>query len=78
MTYGKLLAAIEVCPEEWSNRLIITELFVCEEIRGQGYGKRLIDLAKKITIQKKYRVLMLETQSSNENAVDFYLHEGFR
>jgi len=77
MTYGKLLAAIEVCPEEWSNRLIITELFVCEEIRGQGYGKRLIDLAKKITIQKKYRVLMLETQSSNENAVDFYLHEGF-
>ena len=53
MTYGKLLAAIEVCPEEWSNRLIITELFVCEEIRGQAYGKRLIDLAKKITIQKK-------------------------
>ena len=74
---GKLLAAIEVCPEEWSNRLMITELFVCEKIRGQGYGKRLIDLAKKITIQKKYRVLMLETQSSNENAVDFYLHEGF-
>ena len=23
------------------------------------------------------RVLMLETQSSNVNAVDFYLHEGF-
>ena len=25
---GKLLAAIEVNPEEWSNRLLITELFV--------------------------------------------------
>ena len=68
---------MELCPEEWSNRLLITELFVGEEIRGQGYGKKLIDLAKAITIQKKYRVLMLETQSSNVNAVDFYLHEGF-
>ena len=74
---GTLLAAIEICPEEWSNRLLITELFVGEEIRGQGYGRRLIDLAKTITIQNKYRVLMLETQSSNVNAVDFYLHEGF-
>ncbi len=74
---GKLLAAIEVCPEEWSNRLLITELFVGEEIRGQGYGKKLIDLAKQITVQNGYRVLMLETQSSNVNAVDFYLHEGF-
>ena len=74
---GTLLAAIEICPKEWSNRLLITELFVGEEIRGQGYGRRLIDLAKTITIQNKYRVLMLETQSSNVNAVDFYLHEGF-
>ena len=74
---GKLLAAIEVCPEEWSNRLLITELFVSEQIRRQGYGKKLIDLAKKIAVQNKYRVLMLETQSSNVNAVDFYLHEGF-
>ena len=74
---GTLLAAIEICPKEWSNRLLITELFVGEEIRGQGYGRRLIDLAKTITIQNKYRVLMLETQSSNVNAVNFYLHEGF-
>lgn len=74
---GKLLAAIEVCPEEWSNRLMITELFVAEEIRGQGYGRKLIELAKELTVQNQYRVLMLETQSSNVNAVDFYLHEGF-
>lgn len=74
---GKLLAAIEVNPEEWSNRLLITELFVDEKIRGQGYGKQLIDLAKEITVDKGYRVLMLETQSSNVNAVDFYLHQGF-
>ncbi len=74
---GRLLGAIEVCPEEWSNRLQITELFVDEKLRGLGYGKKLMNLAKEITVQNGYRVLMLETQSSNVNAVDFYLHEGF-
>ncbi len=74
---GELLAAIEICPEEWSNRLLITELFVSTGLRGHGYGKKLINLVKEITIHHKYRALMLETQSSNVNAVDFYLHEGF-
>ena len=74
---GELLAAIEICPEEWSHRLLITELFVGKELRGRGYGKKLIELAKEITVKNGYRVLMLETQSSNVNAVDFYLHEGF-
>ena len=74
---NKLLAAIEICPESWTNRLIITELFVDEKLRGQGYGKKLLDLAKKITVEKNYRTLILETQSSNINAVDFYLHAGF-
>ena len=74
---NKLLAAIEICPESWTNRLIITELFVDEKLRRQGYGKKLLDIAKKITVEKNYRTLILETQSSNINAVDFYLHEGF-
>jgi predicted GNAT family N-acyltransferase len=57
--------------------MMVTELFVCEELRGQGYGKKLMDLAKDLTVKNHYRALMLETQSSNVNAVDFYLHQGF-
>ena len=72
-----LLAVIEICPEEWSHRLMITELFTDESIRKQGYGRKLIELAKSIAKKRNYRVLMLETQSSNVNAVDFYLHMGF-
>ena len=74
---GKLRAVIELCPEEWSNRLLITELFVSEELRGRGIGGKLIGLAKELTVKNGYRTLILETQSSNVNAVDFYLHEGF-
>ena len=74
---GQLLAAIEVCPEEWSNRLMVTELVVTPPLRGQGWGRRLMDLAKRLAVEGGYRCLMLETQSSNANAVDFYLSQGF-
>ena len=40
-TAGELLACIEVCPEEWSNRLMVTELWASEPLRGKGIGKRL-------------------------------------
>lgn len=74
---GSLMACIEVCPEEWSNRLMITELWVSGKFRGMGIGKRLIDKAKEIAKNQKRRALILETQSCNTNAIGFYLHEGF-
>ena len=75
---GELKACIEVCPEEWSNRLIVTELWVSEELRGRGIGKRLMDTAKKIAALQGRRAVILETQSCNAPAIGFYLHEGFR
>ncbi len=74
---GELLACIEVCPEEWSNRLMVTELWVSEPLRGMGIGKRLMNKAKEIAASQKRRAVILETQSCNTNAVGFYLHEGF-
>ena len=74
---GKLLACIEVCPEEWSNRLMITELWVAEELRGKGIGRRLMDKAKEVAAAQKRRAIILETQSCNTNAIGFYLSQGF-
>ncbi len=74
---GELRACIEVCPEEWSNRLMITELWVSDALRGNGIGKRLMDKAKEVALQQKRRAIILETQSCNTNAIGFYLHQGF-
>ena len=74
---GDLLACIEVCPEEWSNRLMVTELWVSDGLRRQGIGKRLMDKAKEIAADQNRRAIILETQSCNTNAIGFYLHEGF-
>lgn len=74
---GEMLACIEVCPEEWSNRLVVTELWVSEELRRKGVGKRLMDKAKEVAVRQKRRAVILETQSCNTNAIGFYLHQGF-
>ena len=74
---GDLLACVEVCPEEWSNRLMVTELWVSDGLRHQGIGKRLMDKAKEIAVRQNRRAIILETQSCNTNAIGFYLHEGF-
>jgi hypothetical protein len=72
-----MLACIEMCPEEWSNRLLVTELWVSRELRGKGIGKQLMDKAKEVAARQQRRAVMLETQSCNTNAIGFYLHEGF-
>ena len=73
----KLLACIESCPEEWSNRLMVTELWVSEEIRRQGVGRRLMDIVKEQAKEEGRRAIILETQSCNVDAIAFYLSQGF-
>lgn len=73
----KLVAAIETDPEKWSNRLRVTELWVDKNYRKQGLGHALMEVAKEQARLERRRAVILETQSCNVNAVDFYLHEGF-
>ncbi|MFA5575962.1 MAG: GNAT family N-acetyltransferase [Tissierellaceae bacterium] len=74
---GELIAAIETNEETWSNRLKITELWVAEKYQKQGIGHGLIEMAKEQARRQHCRAIILETQSCNVNAIDFYLHEGF-
>ena len=74
---GELRACIEVCPEEWSNRLLVTELWICDDLQKKGLGKRLMDKAKEVAQAQNRRAIILETQSCNTNAIGFYLHQGF-
>ena len=74
---GKLIAAIETAVEQWNNRLRVTELWVHEDYRRQGIAKALMDKAVKRAKDEKRRAVVLETQTRNEGAIDFYLDYGF-
>ena len=73
----ELIATIETNQELWSNRLRITELWVSEKYQKQGIGHRLIEMAKEQARRERCRAVILETQSCNVNAIDFYQHEDF-
>jgi len=73
----ELVAAMETAPELWTNRLRITELWVAEKYQKQGIGHGLIEIAKEQARRERRRTIILETQSCNVNAIDFYQHEGF-
>ncbi len=72
-----LLACIETCAEQWSNRLMVTELWVCETLRRKGIAHRLMQIAKEQAAKEKRRAIILETQSCNVGAISFYQKEGF-
>lgn len=74
---GELAGIIETEPEEWSNRLRVTELWVADQYQKQGMGHALMEVAKEQARLERRRAIMLETQSCNVNAIGFYLHEGF-
>ena len=73
----ELLACIETCPEEWSNRLMVTELWVHEKLRRQGIAHALMAVAKEQAVLENRRAITLETQSCNAGAIAFYQKEGF-
>jgi ribosomal protein S18 acetylase RimI-like enzyme len=72
---GMLIAAIETDRELWSNRLRITELWVEESYRRRGIGHALIEIVREQARRERRRAVILETQSCNVNAIDFYLHD---
>lgn len=73
----KLRAAIETSEENWNNRLRITELWVDDEFQRLGFGTVLMDVVKEEAKKSNRRAIVLETQSSNVKAIDFYLSCGF-
>lgn len=68
---------IELGYEKWNNRMRVWEFLVEEESRRKHIGLALMNHAVKISKEKSARMLMLETQTCNVPAINFYLKFGF-
>jgi ribosomal protein S18 acetylase RimI-like enzyme len=69
---------IELGYDKWNNRMRVWEFLVKQEFRRRGVGTRLMNHAVNIARERGARMLVLETQSNNASAIDFYLNFGFR
>lgn len=67
---------LEITPENWNNRLRVTNLCVQEGYRRRGFGTLLMTRAREIARAQHRRALILETQSCNAAAIAFYLSQG--
>jgi ribosomal protein S18 acetylase RimI-like enzyme len=73
----KQVGWIELGYDKWNNRMRVWEFLVEEHLRGRGIGTLLMNHAAKIAKEKGARMLVLETQTNNADAIDFYLRFGF-
>jgi len=74
---GRQVGWIELGYDRWNNRMRVWEFLVQEEFQKQGIGTLLMNHGVKIAKEKGARMLVLETQTNNADAIDFYMNFGF-
>ena len=74
----RLLGYVEGAPEGWNNRYRISNICIFDRAaRGKGVGTRLMQTIEAAARACGARMLVLETQTCNENAIAFYRKNGF-
>ena len=75
---GKLLGFVEGAPERWNNRYRISNICVFDNTRRNcGIGTALMSTILREAKESGARMVVLETQTCNENAIAFYRKMGF-
>ena len=74
----RLIGFVEGYLEKWNRRYWITNLHILDsQKRGAGIGTALMARIQAAASQSGARMIALETQNNNENAIAFYLKNGF-
>ena len=75
---GQLLGYVEGTLEKWNNRYRISNICVFDHARRHGgIGTALMNTILKEAKESGARMVVLETQTCNENAIAFYRKNGF-
>lgn len=76
---GQLLGYVEGALEKWNNRYRISNICVFDNLkRHAGIGTLLMKTILSEAVKSGARMVVLETQTCNENAISFYKKNGFR
>ena len=73
-----LIGFVEGSIESWNNRFRISNICIFDDSkRGTGIGTALMDAMQSEALASGARMIVLETQSCNENAIAFYKRNRF-
>lgn len=65
-------------PQKPENKVEMTILYISEHFHKRGIGKALVLAAEKELISLGYDAYWLACFIENQNAIDFYIHNGFK
>ena len=75
---GQMIGYVEGTLEKWNNRYRISNICVFDNAhRHGGIGTTLMNIILKEAKDSGARMVVLETQTCNENAIAFYRKSGF-
>ena len=75
---GQLLGYVEGTIEQWNNRYRISNICIFNnDKRHCGIGTKLMNTIMEEAKNSGARMIVLETQTCNENAISFYKKNGF-
>lgn len=75
---GQLLGYVEGTLEKWNNRYRVSNICVFDNARRHGgIGTALMNTILQEAKESGARMVVLETQTCNENAIAFYRKNGF-
>ena len=75
----RLIGFVEGFLEKWNNRYRISNICVFDHAdRRSGVGMKLMEIIMDEAVRSGARMVVLETQSFNYNAISFYKKNGFQ
>ena len=74
---NELAGLIEISRGKKDNRVRVTNIRVEDKFRRMKIGSALMNRVKEICKDESFRAIILETQTFNTKAIDFYLSQGF-
>lgn len=74
---GLEMGVLALSFQEWNNSIVVEEIHINRNSQRQGLGKVFMDYIKEQAISYNARIIMLETQTMNYPAIQFYKKNGF-
>ena len=74
---GEEIGLLVIGKQSWNNLLRIWDIYIIEDWQQKGIGTKLLQFTEKRAKILKIRGIILESQSSNFPAIQFYLKFGF-
>ena len=74
----RLVGILDIEEEKWRQTAWVWNIMLDKSVQKHGLGRQLMERAITWSRKRQLRAVMLETQSNNTPACQFYAHMGFK